>query len=101
MGYNRAAPKRPVNMTLNEDLVRRVRGLSTNLSETVHSLLADFVEELEAKAVEPERQIAAAVAANEAFVPKYGSLTDDFSELGGRTTGKVIATPGYSSASSR
>jgi hypothetical protein len=30
-GYDRAAPKRPVNMTLNEDLVRRVRGLTANL----------------------------------------------------------------------
>jgi antitoxin CcdA len=81
VGYNRAAPKRPVNMTLNEDLVRRVRGLSNNLSETVESLLADFVEGMEAKAVERERQIAAHVAANEAFVVKYGSLADEFSEL--------------------
>ena len=81
MGYNRAAPKRPVNMTLNEDLVRRVRGLSTNLSETVESLLADFVEAVEAKAMAHERQIAAHVAANEAFVAKYGSLADEFSEL--------------------
>lgn len=81
MGYNRAAPKRPVNMTLNEDLVRQVRGLSTNLSETVESLLADFVEAAEAKAMERERQIAAHVAANEAFVAKHGSLADEFSEL--------------------
>jgi antitoxin CcdA len=81
MGYDRAAPKRPVNMTLNEDLVRQVRGLSTNLSETVESLLADFVEAAQAKAMERERQIAAHVAANEAFVAKYGSLADEFSEL--------------------
>jgi antitoxin CcdA len=81
MGYNRAAPKRPVNMTLNEDLVRQVRGLSTNLSETVERLLADFIEAAEAKAMERERQITAHVAANEAFVAKYGSLADEFSEL--------------------
>ena len=81
MGYNRAAPKRPVNMTLNEDLVRRVRGLSSNLSETVESLLADFLEAAETKASERERQIAAHIAANEAFVAKYGSLADEFGEL--------------------
>ena len=81
MGYNKAAPKRPVNMTLNEDLVRRVRGLSINLSETVEILLADFIEAAEAKAMERERQIAAHVAANETFVAKYGSLADEFSEL--------------------
>ena len=80
MGYNRAAPKRPVNMTLNEDLVLRVRGLSTNLSETVERLLADFVEAAEAAAMERERQITAHVAANEAFVAKFGSLADEFSE---------------------
>jgi len=82
MGYNRAAPKRPVNMTLNEDLVRRARGLSGNLSETVETLLAHFVEEAEAKAVERDRQIAAHVAANGAFVAKFGSLADEFSALG-------------------
>jgi antitoxin CcdA len=81
MGYDRAAPKRPVNMTLNEDLVRRARGLSTNLSETVENLLADFVEAAEVTATERERQIAAHVAANEAFVGKFGSLADEFSEL--------------------
>jgi antitoxin CcdA len=81
MGYNKTAPKRPVNMTLNEDLVRRVRGLSTNLSETVESLLADFIEAAEAKAMERDRQIAAHVTANEAFVAKYGSLADEFSDL--------------------
>jgi hypothetical protein len=31
--------------------------------------------------MERERQIAAHVAANEAFVAKYGSLADEFSEL--------------------
>ena len=81
MGYNRAAPKRPVNMTLNEDLVRRARGLSADLSETVEGLLADFVEEAEARAAERERQGAVHVAANEAFVAKYGSLADEFSTL--------------------
>jgi antitoxin CcdA len=81
MGYNRAAPKRPVNMTLNEDLIRQVRGLSSNLSETVENLLADFIEAAEATAMERERQIAAHVAANEAFVAKYGSLADEFSKL--------------------
>jgi len=81
MGYDRAAPKRPVNMTLNEDLIRRARGMTSNLSETVESLLAAFVEDAEAKVVDRERQIAAHIAANDAFVLKYGSLADEFSTL--------------------
>jgi antitoxin CcdA len=68
-------------MTLNADLVLRVQELSPNLSETVESLLADFVEAAETAAMERERQITAHVAANEAFVAKYGSLADEFSEL--------------------
>ena len=81
MGYDRAAPKRPVNMTLNEDLIRRVRGITPNLSETVERLLASFVDDAEAQAAERDRRIAAHIAANEAFVKNHGSLADEFSTL--------------------
>ncbi len=81
MGFDRTAPKRPVNMSLNEDLVRRARGLTSNLSETVETLLAHFIEDADAKAAEQERQIAAHIAASEAFVLNYGSLADEFQDL--------------------
>ena len=81
MGYDKAASKRPVNMTLNEDLIRRARGHTPNLSETVEALLAAFVDDAEAKAADREKQIAAHIAANDAFVAKYGSLADEFSVL--------------------
>jgi len=81
MGYDRAASKRRVNMTLNEDLVRRARGITPNLSETVETLLATFVDDAEAKANDHEKQIAAHIAANDAFVAKYGALADDFNNL--------------------
>jgi antitoxin CcdA len=68
-------------MTLNEDLIRRARGITPNLSETVESLLAAFVDDAEARAAERVAQIAAHIAANEAFVEKYGSLADEFSSL--------------------
>jgi antitoxin CcdA len=68
-------------MTLNEDLVRRARGLTPNLSETVETLLAAFVAEAESKAVDREKQIAEHIAANDAFVAKYGSLADEFVSL--------------------
>jgi antitoxin CcdA len=81
MGYDRSAPKRPVNMSLNQDLIRRARGITSNLSDTVESLLAAFVADAEAKAQDGERRIAAHIAANDAFVAKYGSLADEFSSL--------------------
>ena len=85
MGYDRTAPKRPVNMTLNEDLVRQARGLTLNLSETVESLLAHFIDDARSKAAEQERQIVAHVAASEAFVRKHGSLAGEFHDLRCRT----------------
>jgi antitoxin CcdA len=81
MGYDRAAPKRPVNMTLNEDLVRRARGITPNLSDTVENLLVAFVDEAEAKAADREKQIAEHIAANDASIAKHGSLADEFSGL--------------------
>jgi antitoxin CcdA len=81
MGYDRAASKRPVNMTLNEDLVRRVRRLTPNLSETVETLLAAYVDDAEAQAADRAKQIAAHIAANDAFVARHGSLADEFSIL--------------------
>lgn len=81
MGYNRAAPKRPVNMTLNEDLVRRARGITPNLSETVETLLATYVDDAEAQAARRDQQIEAHIAASDAFVAKYGSLADEFGTL--------------------
>jgi antitoxin CcdA len=41
--YNLAARKRPVNMTLNEDLVAQARSMTNNLSEVIERLLADFL----------------------------------------------------------
>jgi antitoxin CcdA len=42
-GYDLEARKRPVNLTLNEDLVQQAKGITDNLSEVVESLLSDFV----------------------------------------------------------
>jgi antitoxin CcdA len=81
MGYDRAASKRPVNMTLNEDLVRRARGLTTNLSETVETLLAGFVDAADAAATQRQTEIDEYVAAHNAFVAKHGSLADEFNTL--------------------
>lgn len=44
MNYVARGAKKPVNMTLSEDLVREARLLTRNLSETVERLLCSFVE---------------------------------------------------------
>jgi antitoxin CcdA len=43
-GFNAAAGKRPVNLTLNEDLVSQAKSMTDNLSGVVESLLSEFVD---------------------------------------------------------
>ncbi len=62
MTYVRRGPKRPVNMTLSEDLVREARALTPNLSETVETLLAAHVAAEKARRAEKERRIDATIA---------------------------------------
>jgi len=81
MGYDHAAPKRRVNMTLNEDLVEQARGLTSNLSETVELLLAKFVAEGGDAAASKQRRIEQHIAASNAFVAQHGGWADEFSTL--------------------
>jgi antitoxin CcdA len=81
MGYDRKAAKRAVNLSLNEDLVRAAKTLTGNLSETVETLLSDFVEAEAARQAERERQIDAYVAWSSGMIEKYGAFGDEFSTL--------------------
>ncbi len=81
MGYDPTAPKRPVNMSLNEDLVRQAREVIPNLSVTVETLLADHVQGLQDSAGLRKKQIAEVVAAEKAFVAEFGSFADDYNVL--------------------
>jgi antitoxin CcdA len=81
VGFDRAGPKRPVNMTLNEDLVRRARALTTNLSETVDRLLMAFVDDAETRHDERQRRIDDHIAASDAFIAKHGTIAGDFNTL--------------------
>jgi antitoxin CcdA len=79
--YDTSARKRPVNLTLNEDLVAQARNLTDNLSGVVEQLLADFVEQLGQDREQRARAIAATVDAWNAHGAKYGSIADEYSPL--------------------
>jgi post-segregation antitoxin (ccd killing protein) len=64
--YDSNAPKRAVNMTLNEDLVRRAR----------HYLAAE-----QKRHAEEEHQLDAAIAAWNDFDIAHGSFADEHSDL--------------------
>jgi len=78
---NSEARKRPVNLTLNEDLVLQVRGLTNNLSGVVESLLADYVEHERQQRLGRLNAAEASVSMWNAFNAKHGSFADEYSSL--------------------
>lgn len=75
------ARKRPVNLTLNEDLVTQARKLTDNLSGVVESLLSDYVEHERRQQVAKGNSAAAAAAMWNDFNGKHGSIADEYSPL--------------------
>ncbi len=81
MSYIVHGPKKPVNMTLSEDLVREARLLTRNLSETVEQLLCAFVQQEQKRREEKERRIDATIRALNEHDEKYGVWGDEYSAL--------------------
>jgi antitoxin CcdA len=79
--YDIEARKRPVNLTLNEDLVVQVRGLTNNLSGVVESLLADYVEHERQQRVAKAKGLEATIDVWNDFNAKHGSFADEYSPL--------------------
>lgn len=73
--------KRPVNLTLSEDVVAQVRGLTNNLSGVVESLLVDYVEHERQQRLAKAKTVDATVSMWNAFNAKYGSFADEYSSL--------------------
>jgi antitoxin CcdA len=78
---NSESRKRPVNLTLSEDLVVQVRGLTNNLSGVVESLLADYVERERKQRLAKAATVDATVSMWNAFNAKRGSFADEYSSL--------------------
>lgn len=75
------ARKRPVNLTLNEDLVVQVRGLTGNLSGVVESLLADYLERERQQRIAKVKTLEATMSMWNAFNARHGSFADEYSSL--------------------
>lgn len=79
--YNLAARKRPVNITLNEDLVAQARSVTTNLSEVIESLLANFLAAEKQRIAAEAQTVRATVDTWNRFAEKHGSFADQHSTL--------------------
>ena len=74
--YDVSAPKRPTNVTVNEDLLAKARDLGVNLSQTLEDgLKARVSEERRKRWLEDNK--AAFAACNDHF-EKYGLWSDGF-----------------------
>jgi antitoxin CcdA len=80
-GFNAAARKRAVNLTLNEDLVSQAKAMTDNLSGVVESLLAEFVERENRDRLARAKVVDAAVEAWNRFNSDSGSIADEYSSL--------------------
>ncbi len=79
--FNSAARKRPVNLTLNEDLVTQAKSMTNNLSSVVESLLAEFVARETRDRLSRGKAIQEMTAAWNQFNSDTGSIADEYSSL--------------------
>jgi antitoxin CcdA len=80
-GYDRDAPRRAVNLSLNEDLVAKAKNMTSNLSATVESLLAAFVQREQAQRRAEDKAVDEVVTALNDFHDRHGFLSDEFPSL--------------------
>lgn len=79
--FDSSARKRPVNLTLNTDLVDRSRLLTDNLSGIVEKLLAGWLEQQQQERQRRHRVSEAAASAWNTYNSRHGSIADEFSTL--------------------
>jgi post-segregation antitoxin (ccd killing protein) len=79
--YNVSANKRPVNLTLNEDLVAQARTVTDNLSAVVEALLANYIAEEQERRAAQADVVRETVATWNRFADEQGSFADEHSTL--------------------
>ncbi len=77
--YDSDAPKKPTNLSLNSDLLKRSRALNINLSATLEQALKDKLAESQAEKWKTENKNA--IQAYNEFVEKNGCFSDEFREF--------------------
>ena len=81
MANTRSASKRPTNLSLDEDLVRKARLLTSNLSGTLEDLLRNFVRREGGRRAAQGEAVVEVVNRLTAFHREHGLLSDEFSSL--------------------
>ncbi|MGV6816677.1 MAG: type II toxin-antitoxin system CcdA family antitoxin [Thiotrichales bacterium] len=77
--YDLDAPKKPTNLSLNSDLLKRSRALNINLSATLEQALKAKLAESQAEKWKSENKNA--IQAYNEFVEEHGCFSDEFREF--------------------
>jgi antitoxin CcdA len=77
--FDETAPKKATNLTLNSDLLAKVRALKINLSATLERALENELANAEAKKWAVENKVA--IQAYNDFVDENGCFGDEFREF--------------------
>ena len=81
VGQVRAAPRRPTNASLDENLVCQARLLTSNLSGTVEDPLRELVTRERSRHAAEDEAVAAIVDGMNDFHRTHGLLSDEFSSF--------------------
>jgi antitoxin CcdA len=79
--FDASARKRPVNLTLNEDLVSQAKAMTENLSGVVEQLLIEFVGREQRDRLTRAKAVEETVALWTRFNAESGSFADEYSTL--------------------
>jgi antitoxin CcdA len=79
--YDVTARKRPVNLTLNEDLVNQAKDLTDNLSQVVESLLSEYLARARKEQLAKRNAVESTVQMWNDFNARSGSIADEYSSL--------------------
>jgi len=75
------ARKRPVNLTVNEELVEQAKGMTDHLSAVVERLLSDYVDNARRERLTRNEAIAQTVMLWNKFSSKKDSFADEYATL--------------------
>ena len=79
--YDASTRKRPVNLTVNADLLSQARSLTDNLSSLVETLLAGHVAQEQQARAARARECSVVSATWNRFNDAQGSFADEYSPL--------------------
>lgn len=79
--FDESARRRPVNLTLNEDLVSQAKAITENLSGVVEQFLIDFVGKEQRDRLARAKSVEGTVALWNKFNGDKGGFADEYSTL--------------------